>query len=396
MDSQPEIAMTPEDGDLGLVRIANRTGLSISFLPNGAVFAIERVQAARKIMINQVLGSPVAGSMGRLYLRTGGDAPGALPLIGAEASVRTGAVDDRFVWQGEQQGLRHRVTLWLPPDLDAWFWRVEVTNMADRELPCDAVLIQDLGLGERNFLMGNEAYASQYLDHFVAAAPVPGPGADEPAKPVAGRRESLGRAWLSRGRRGLRHRLPRADGPRPSRRRWIRARLRRPPSLEPPTVRDGMRGASIGSGNFGAGRRGGLDILRPLRGRPSLSFVRRRSNANRRRGAREPGLAAARSRIVESGANNRQHCAGRGRGGPRQGGEDEALPQAPACRMVEERRDFLLYAGEEPQPACRVARQGAPCRAPAWRNPAQRRRDAAQRRLALRNLLDAWRVRARS
>ena len=42
---------------------------------------------------------------------------------------------------------------------------------ATGELPCDAVFIQDLGLGERGFLMGNEAYASQYLDHFVARHP---------------------------------------------------------------------------------------------------------------------------------------------------------------------------------------------------------------------------------
>jgi len=31
--------VTPREGDLGLRRIANETGLSISVLPNGAVFA---------------------------------------------------------------------------------------------------------------------------------------------------------------------------------------------------------------------------------------------------------------------------------------------------------------------------------------------------------------------
>ncbi|HEX8784239.1 MAG TPA: hypothetical protein VF764_12755, partial [Steroidobacteraceae bacterium] len=35
-------------------------------------------------------------------------------------------------------------------------------------LRCDAILIQDLGLGEPGFLMNNEAYASQYLDHYIA------------------------------------------------------------------------------------------------------------------------------------------------------------------------------------------------------------------------------------
>jgi len=38
----------------------------------------------------------------------------------------------------------------------------------------DAILIQDIGLGDRGFLMNNEAYASQYIDHHVARHPVYG------------------------------------------------------------------------------------------------------------------------------------------------------------------------------------------------------------------------------
>ena len=91
-------------------------------------------------------------------------------MIGPEAPCRIGAADDRFVWQGEQHGLRHEVCLWLHPDSDVWFWRVDVVNQRDGN--CHAMrVIQDLGLGERGFLMGNEAYASQYLDHFVARHP---------------------------------------------------------------------------------------------------------------------------------------------------------------------------------------------------------------------------------
>ena len=162
---------TPREEDLGLTRIANRTGLSISLLPSGAIFAIEHAQGQQRIMINQVLGSPIACGMGRLYLRTGGREPMILPVIGPEAPCRIGAADDRFVWQGEQRGLRHKVCLWLHPESDVWFWRLDVVNKGSGELSCDAAFIQDLGLGERGFLMGNEAYASQYLDHFVARHP---------------------------------------------------------------------------------------------------------------------------------------------------------------------------------------------------------------------------------
>lgn len=166
-----EIVMTPRQDDLGLVRIVNSDGLSISLLPNGALFAIEHTQGDHRIMINQSLALPIAGSMGRLYLRAGGAEPVILPLAGPEARCRFGAADDRFLWEGEQCGMHHQVCLWLHPDSNLWLWRVAVVNRRDRGLPCDAVLIQDLGLGERSFLMNNEAYASQYIDHYIAQHP---------------------------------------------------------------------------------------------------------------------------------------------------------------------------------------------------------------------------------
>jgi len=169
--SPTEILTTPRQDDLGLTRIVNGAGFSIGLLPNGAVFAIEHVEAGRRIMINQTLASPIASGMGRLYLRLGGPEPQILPVIGPEARLRVGALDDRFVWEGEQSGMRHQVTLWLHPRSNLWQWRVEAVNLRDSELPCDAVFIQDLGLGEQGFLMNNEAYASQYLDHHIAHHP---------------------------------------------------------------------------------------------------------------------------------------------------------------------------------------------------------------------------------
>ena len=74
-DAPTESLTTPRQDDLGLIRIINRVGLSISLLPNGAVFTIEHTHGSRQIMINQVLASPIAGGMGRLLLRSGGTAP---------------------------------------------------------------------------------------------------------------------------------------------------------------------------------------------------------------------------------------------------------------------------------------------------------------------------------
>jgi len=159
---------TPRRDDLGLRRIGNAAGLAISLLPNGGIFAIEHAEKDRRIMINQVLGSPIGGGMGRLYLRIGGGEPTMLPLAGAEARARVGVRGDGFLWQGHSRGVHHAVTLRLHGALSLWLWHIELRNEGAQALACDSVLIQDLGLGEPHFLMSNEAYASQYLDHYVA------------------------------------------------------------------------------------------------------------------------------------------------------------------------------------------------------------------------------------
>jgi cellobiose phosphorylase len=159
---------TPREADLRLLRASNQTGLEISLLPNGAVFAIEHETDQRRIMINQVLASSVGNGLGRLYIRTGQPDPTIFQVIGPSAQCRVGAGKDRVAWVGQTHGLHHSVTLWLHPSMNIWFWRVELRNTRDIALPCDAIFVQDLGLGERGFLMNNEAFACQYLDHHIA------------------------------------------------------------------------------------------------------------------------------------------------------------------------------------------------------------------------------------
>jgi 1,2-beta-oligoglucan phosphorylase len=166
---------TPRDNNLGLYRIENRAGLSISVLPNGCIFAIEHRREDGTTMINQLLGSPVDGGIARLYLRIGGAAPISVAAAGPGAKGRFGAVGESFVWESETSGLRHRVTLSLHPRDAAWLWCLEVTNVGEAARTIDAILIQDIGLGDRGFLMNNEAYASQYIDHHIGRHPRYGP-----------------------------------------------------------------------------------------------------------------------------------------------------------------------------------------------------------------------------
>jgi 1,2-beta-oligoglucan phosphorylase len=165
----------PRDSDLGLHRIVNRTGLSISVLANGSLFAIEHKREDGNTLINQVLGSPIAGSIARLYLRVGGVAPFCIEAAGPGAKGRLGHAGDCFIWEGETSGLRHRVALSVHPRRTAWLWRMDGTNNNDTAQTVDAILIQDIGLGDRGFLMNNEAYASQYIDHHIAWHKIYGP-----------------------------------------------------------------------------------------------------------------------------------------------------------------------------------------------------------------------------
>ena len=186
---------TPGEGDLGLHRIESESGISLSVLPNGCVFAIEHRHEPGRIMINQVLGSPLDGGIARLYLRIRAPEPMIAQAVGPGAEVSFGAAADRFTWKGTTSGMQHKVSLWLHPQRMLWLWRVEVANAGPQAVACDAILVQDVGLGDRGFLMNNEAYASQYIDHHV--------GRHARCGPVVMSRQNLaqggGHPWVAHG-----------------------------------------------------------------------------------------------------------------------------------------------------------------------------------------------------
>ena len=121
---------TPQEGDLDLEYLVNGSSLSISILPNGAVFTIEHGPDRQRTMINQVLASSLAGGIGRLYVRVGEPTSEILRVTGPGVD-RCGGGDDRFVWESVAAGLRHEVILWLHPDLNLWLWQIEVSNDVD-------------------------------------------------------------------------------------------------------------------------------------------------------------------------------------------------------------------------------------------------------------------------
>ncbi|MFO1046912.1 MAG: hypothetical protein U1E52_03290 [Geminicoccaceae bacterium] len=166
---------TPGEDALGMRRISSRSGLTIGLLPNGSPFAIEHRHERGRIRLSLMEGSPLDGGIARLYLRLRSPEPALTMAAGANVHLRLGAREDRFVWQGATCGVAHKVTLWLHPRQPLWLWLLELVNDSATAVSCDALLMQDVGLGERAFLMNNEAYASQYIDHHVSRHPECGP-----------------------------------------------------------------------------------------------------------------------------------------------------------------------------------------------------------------------------
>ncbi|WP_434734435.1 cellobiose phosphorylase (plasmid) [Rhizobium sp. YTUHZ044] len=165
----------PRREELGLVAISNGSGLSISALPNGTLFAIEYADDKGAVQINQIQGSPLYGGIGRLYLRIGGAKPDVVEIVGPRADGRFGHDATGFSWSGKAGDISYTVRLELHPSETAWFWRVTFKHSKKGALPVDLVLVQDVGLGDRGFLMNSEAYASQYVDHHIADHETYGP-----------------------------------------------------------------------------------------------------------------------------------------------------------------------------------------------------------------------------
>src|SRR5690242_9486874 len=125
-----EIQLANESG-FGLRSLRGAGGLKIQLLPDGSVYSIER----GPILINQILSSPVAGGVHRIYLRIHAENDiRALCVVGPESRAKVTASADAFVWSGEDQQVRFRCTCTIHPARDAWFFRIEAENKTAKAL----------------------------------------------------------------------------------------------------------------------------------------------------------------------------------------------------------------------------------------------------------------------
>ncbi|WP_316570858.1 GH36-type glycosyl hydrolase domain-containing protein [Neobacillus sp. YIM B06451] len=117
-----------------------------------------------EIMLNQVLGNPLDGSLNNLYLRFHeGSQIDAVPLLGIKSTCSVRHEGDAVVWQGKAKDIAYMVTLRLE-EQGLWFWEVDLEG-GNAEV--DVIYTQDLGLGSQGFVRSNEAYLSHYIDHSI-------------------------------------------------------------------------------------------------------------------------------------------------------------------------------------------------------------------------------------
>ena len=143
-------------------------GVSIDLLENGSVFAIRH----GALLIDQVLGSPLEGGPGGLFLRRHGpDGVRWTALVGPASPSTFRWSPAGAAWDGSWDGIRYTCELRLADDEPCWSWTVELRNTSSDALDVDVVLAQDLGLADEAVVRSSERYTSQYLDHTVLDDP---------------------------------------------------------------------------------------------------------------------------------------------------------------------------------------------------------------------------------
>ena len=134
--------------------------LTASFLETGELYQLTN----GAIMVNQLHGNPLDGSITQLYLRVKTTNQTAVaPLIGSTANSVFHRFIDRCVWSGIFAGVTYQVTFQLGEE-NQWYWTVEFSGNGE-EVTLFAG--HDLGNALVGAVKANEAYVSQYVDHFV-------------------------------------------------------------------------------------------------------------------------------------------------------------------------------------------------------------------------------------
>ncbi|MEA4899831.1 MAG: hypothetical protein VB115_16525 [Christensenellaceae bacterium] len=135
-----------------------RDGLRFCFLETGDVSQI----SCGGVMLNQLVGNALDGSLMNLYLRVRVDgAWRSAPMLGVQSASTCARAESQLVYRGRFEGVSYEVRFSLTDA--AFFWDVALSG----EGLCDVIWGQDLGLADEVSVLNNPAYMSQYIDYCV-------------------------------------------------------------------------------------------------------------------------------------------------------------------------------------------------------------------------------------
>ncbi|OED36234.1 hypothetical protein AB834_03160 [PVC group bacterium (ex Bugula neritina AB1)] len=146
-----------------MIKLQNKE-LVFDYFHNGASSKI----MAKDIMLNQVCGNPVDGNINNIYLRVykGKDYLFS-PLLGNTKKTTVTFSERQACWKGSFEGISYECQLVIDQEKAAWQWEVSLSNNSSNEVEVDLIYAQDLGLSTEGAVRVNEAYSSQYIDHYV-------------------------------------------------------------------------------------------------------------------------------------------------------------------------------------------------------------------------------------
>ncbi|PPA69875.1 GH36-type glycosyl hydrolase domain-containing protein [Jeotgalibacillus proteolyticus] len=139
----------------------NNGDTTVQFLPTGDISTFSH----KHIMINQLQGNTLDGSLNNLYLRVFENGEIVFyPLAGKNSTSTFSISPTKAKWEGTvHNGITYEVIFHLASE-KLWFWEVK-TSGAGHEI--DVIYGQDMGLADKNAVRSNEAYIAQYVDHAV-------------------------------------------------------------------------------------------------------------------------------------------------------------------------------------------------------------------------------------
>lgn len=150
--------------DIAKIELKNSKGLKFRFLENGAIFSIMHGQ----ILINQILGNPLEGSLNNIYIRIHDVSKiSYFPILGPESNSEFYSSIDQLVWKGKADNIEYECILSLDEHNNIWLWDIDIKNVSDLPKKVDVVFSQDIGIANIKSVRVNEAYTSQYIDHKI-------------------------------------------------------------------------------------------------------------------------------------------------------------------------------------------------------------------------------------